>query len=111
VARIRSVKPTLFGSELLIAEDHAAGVPTSVGSWGASRQTIVYRFFDASMTLLYVGVTWRPAERWTSHRNESPWWRRVAFLATETLPSMTEALAVERRAIGLEWPLFNVRSV
>jgi predicted GIY-YIG superfamily endonuclease len=106
MARIRSVKPGLFGSQVADADDACAG------SWKGiypARETILYRFYDADGTLLYVGVTGRLAERWTAHRRSASWWPRIERLVTEKLPCMDSALAAERRAIRTELPAFNKR--
>jgi GIY-YIG catalytic domain len=108
VARIRSVKPTLFGSQLLDPGD-AIGVSGVRSVFGPDLETLLYRFHDAAGHLLYVGITRRPAERWTRHR-QSSWWSQIARLTTETFPSERAALAAEREVIRTEGPIYNRRS-
>lgn len=98
--KLRSVFPENFGSELVTSTDR----PTR---WGP---TLLYRFYDANCDLLYVGVTGRPDERFTAHRRNARWWNEIAFLDTEMLPSMYEALRAEREAIHAESPIHNRRS-
>lgn len=68
----------------------------------------LYRFFDATGRLLYIGITMNPANRWDRHSDDKPWWSQVARIAIETLPSRADALDAERRAIQAEQPLHNV---
>lgn len=72
--------------------------------------TALYRFYDQSTALLYVGVTGQPRERWVKHRRHAPWWSMAAFVAVEIWPSMHTALDAERDAIQCEAPQFNKRS-
>lgn len=72
--------------------------------------TALYRFFDASKRLLYIGVTGQLCERWPKHRREATWWTKAAYVAVEHWPSMHTALDAERAAIRAELPSFNKRS-
>jgi predicted GIY-YIG superfamily endonuclease len=76
---------------------------------GASR-TAVYRFFDASGLLLYVGVTDQPTVRFAAHRASSAWWTSVDHVRTRVSWHATreEGELAERRAIEIERPEFNV---
>lgn len=73
-----------------------------------STWTAVYRLFDASDVLLYVGVANRPEERWRSHAIEKQWWDQVARKMVEWYPSRDEALTAEDAAILAESPRFNI---
>jgi len=66
----------------------------------------VYRLYDASDVLLYIGAANRPAERWGSHANK-PWWTRVARTEIAWYLTRDEALRVEAAAIHAERPLYN----
>lgn len=70
---------------------------------------MLYRFFDSSGQLLYVGITDDPKIRWGSHARHSTdgWWARVCVVHTEWLPSRSAAEAAEIAAIRLEGPLHN----
>lgn len=70
--------------------------------------TAVYRAFDQSDRLLYVGISAAPERRWTQHAIDKPWWRQVARLTLNWRDSWAEALAVEAEAIRLEGPVHNV---
>lgn len=68
----------------------------------------LYRFFDASGELLYVGITMNPVGRWASHRTEKPWWSEVATITLESHPSREAVERAERDAIRAERPRYNV---
>lgn len=72
---------------------------------------LVYRIFDASGRLLYVGITWTPRERWRRHRKRADWWPSVAAAAIECHPSEQDALRAELAAIKAENPIHNKRGV
>lgn len=68
----------------------------------------LYRFFDASERLLYVGIARDLGARFSAHRRDAAWWSRVAFGTTETHPSRADAELAEALAIVSEHPEFNV---
>ncbi|WP_235738952.1 hypothetical protein [Nocardioides alcanivorans] len=67
----------------------------------------LYRHFDSSGALLYVGISGRPELRAEQHRTRSPWWRFVSRSEVAWLSSRREAEAAERAAIQGEEPVFN----
>lgn len=71
-----------------------------------TRETAVYRLFDASDVLLYVGVSCNPKARIPSHQNK-PWWSEVAKSTVEMHPDRLTALQAEAKAIVEESPLHN----
>ncbi|MGW6946134.1 GIY-YIG nuclease family protein [Streptomyces xanthophaeus] len=77
---------------------------------GLAPSTALYRFYDAALGLLYVGITGQPAERWAKHRRSAAWWTEAAYVAVEILPTEWQALDAERAAIRSESPRFNKRS-
>lgn len=74
----------------------------------AARPHALYRFYDASDVLLYVGITADLPTRISTHRKEKPWWTRVAHISVEQFETRTEALNAEATAIREEKPLYNV---
>lgn len=70
--------------------------------------TALYRFFDDSGDLLYVGISMNPAARWSQHRQDKPWWCEVATVTIEAHSSPAVAEAAERVAIRSELPRYNV---
>lgn len=68
----------------------------------------LYRFHDATGTLLYVGITADPGARWRKHAHDKPWWTHIATITVETHPSRAEVLEAERTAILTEKPLHNI---
>lgn len=85
----------------------AIGVPV----WPRSRlgllPTAVYRLFDETDRLLYVGITCDLALRLADHKLCKPWWSVVVRVEVEMFSSRAEALAEERDAIATEVPLHN----
>lgn len=98
--RLRKFDPFAPSVQLATDEESPSFGPT----------TALYRFYDRSKRLLYVGVTGQPRERWPKHRRAAKWWSQAAFVAVELLPNMHTALDAERDAIRTESPAFNKRS-
>lgn len=70
----------------------------------------LYRFFDASERLLYIGISLSAIQRANEHRKEKPWWPEVARMhVTHLEASRLEAEAIERQAIIDERPIHNVK--
>jgi predicted GIY-YIG superfamily endonuclease len=67
----------------------------------------VYRCFDASGALLYVGVSVAPIARLTEHKAGSPWAQTSATIIVEWWPDKASALAAETKAINQEKPRHN----
>jgi predicted GIY-YIG superfamily endonuclease len=73
------------------------------------RPHILYRFYDRTNVLLYIGITVNLEERMAKHAAEKDWWPRVDRSATriEYYDSRRAALDAEREAIKAEKPLYN----
>jgi hypothetical protein len=67
----------------------------------------LYRMFDDTGQLLYVGITGTLSQRFTNH-HEKPWWPNVADVTVEMHPNRDAVLAAEKTAIQTEKPLHNV---
>jgi len=67
----------------------------------------LYRFFDRTDVLLYIGITVNLPARLMQHRGEKPWWLSIARVDVEYFPTRQAALDAEREAIKSECPLFN----
>jgi len=72
-----------------------------------TERTALYRLFDASGTLLYVGITNNPKKRFMTHRSEKPWWAQVDKISIEWFESRHKASKAETRAIATEGPRHN----
>lgn len=70
--------------------------------------TAVYRFYNSSLVLLYVGITDSPAGRWRDHAKKKPWWPQVAERTLVWHPNRKDAAAEELEAIRTEKPIYNV---
>lgn len=68
----------------------------------------LYRFYDATGALLYVGITADPGARWRKHAHDKPWWHQVAHITLEAHPDRAAVLTAERAAIRRERPLHNI---
>lgn len=68
----------------------------------------LYRFYDASERLLYVGITCNPGHRLEAHRRHKTWWRDVARIALEQHENRAQLAAAELAAIRNEKPTHNI---
>jgi hypothetical protein len=70
---------------------------------------VIYRFYDAGMRLLYIGMSdGDPTYRWQGHRYQSDWWSLAAFMSIAyASPVRSIRAAREREAIRAERPLYN----
>lgn len=102
--RIRSIHPQFWRSD-----DIAANDPQSWKSFGESGpgREFVYLLYDENRALLYVGITWNPFVRWTSHSRSKPWWPLVTW-AEVWVCQDDEARAVEAHCIKTRHPRFNI---
>lgn len=69
---------------------------------------VLYRLFDETGGLLYVGITGQPRRRLAAHRHSQPWWSEVSRVEIEPHADRTSARAAELRAIRHERPRYNV---
>lgn len=71
-------------------------------------QHTLYRFFDTSGQLLYVGRTVDARSRWRTHERTKEWFAEVASVTRQTYPDAESVDAAERAAIASEAPLHNI---
>ena len=69
---------------------------------------VLYRFYDVSGALLYVGITAKPIRRFRDHQKTKDWWLEVSRIDVENFSSRIELIYGERRAIVHEKPLYNI---
>lgn len=67
----------------------------------------VYRFFDTDGSLLYVGSTVNPPQRWSSHKGTKDWWPFVTAYTLTWWPTAERAYVEEYKAIRTEQPKHN----
>jgi hypothetical protein len=70
----------------------------------------LYRVYDASGDLLYVGIAVNVFNRMRGHRREAAWWPLADTGTVERYPKRFDAQRAESRAIRSEHPKFNVRN-
>lgn len=70
----------------------------------------VYRCFDASGRLIYVGCTVNPVARLRAHRRHAWWGSQIASTRLIVFPNRRYARAMEWTAIVHERPRWNVKS-
>lgn len=75
------------------------------------KPTVLYRLYDATGALLYVGISGRWARRMVEHAQEKPWFADVSDVQIERFPTGREARAAELRAIRSEGPRHNVADI
>jgi hypothetical protein len=69
----------------------------------------VYRAYDATGRLLYVGCTVDLDARLRAHSEHSPWWLFHSEVTSEQFPTQDAALEAEAFAILTEHPRWNMR--
>jgi len=72
-----------------------------------TRPHALYRFYDRSDVLLYVGITVDPSARFKKHAGDKLWWGEVDHIDIEQCATRREAEDAEREAIKKEEPLYN----
>lgn len=68
----------------------------------------LYRFFNASGDLLYIGRTMDARSRWRSHEKTKLWFNEVTSATREIFADAASLAAAESRAIRAEAPRYNV---
>jgi predicted DNA-binding transcriptional regulator AlpA len=69
----------------------------------------LYRHFDRDGALLYVGVSISALNRLAAHREDAPWFWRIARIEVQAYATREASLIAERRAIQRERPQFNIQ--
>lgn len=75
----------------------------------ADRETAVYRLFNATKSLLYVGISWDPDTRMKDHEAKKAWWSDVEHMAIAWYRNRSSAMRREAWAIATEVPLHNTK--
>lgn len=73
--------------------------------WGGPH--IIYRHFDSSGNLLYIGMSSSGLTRQRFHKANSPWFSQMAEWTFEEFDTREAAMAAEKAAIKAERPLYN----
>jgi hypothetical protein len=102
--------PFLFagGGGFQVNDDFANILRATARAQKQKRGAELYRHFDASGRLLYVGIARDTMVRLGSHRLQSSWYDRVARVEIERFPTRSAALKAEAKAIRTENPECNV---
>lgn len=70
---------------------------------------VVYRVYDATGRLIYIGATSNLPKRLTYHRSQAWWWSLAAHVTeSQVYPDMEAAHDAEWAAIAAESPAFNL---
>lgn len=75
----------------------------------ATGETALYRLYDATGQLLYIGISRSPLNRWGVHAENHAWWSAVATYRLEWHVDRETAIEAERRTVAAEEPLHNVQ--
>jgi hypothetical protein len=67
----------------------------------------LYRHYDPSGDLLYVGISLEPLRRQKRHSEKAAWRNMICQIVIEPFATREDALAAERLAIRIEFPRFN----
>lgn len=71
-------------------------------------KTCLYRHFDSSGRLLYVGISLNSIKRLQQHFANAEWFKDISRIEIEWHPTRIEAMAAEAIAIAKENPVFNI---
>ena len=69
----------------------------------------LYRHYDSTGALLYVGVALCPVMRNETHRRQAPWFAEVSSISIENIPTIQAAKLAENAAVLTERPKYNIR--
>lgn len=67
----------------------------------------LYRYYNSSGDLLYVGISLDAVTRLAQHKEKAPWFTQIARIEIEHYESRKECAKAERLAIRREQPLHN----
>lgn len=73
----------------------------------SERRTALYRWYDSTGVLLYVGISVSPWARASGHVTTQDWAEQMAASTIEWHPDRISAEAAERTAIKAERPVYN----
>lgn len=71
------------------------------------RPTHLYRHFDSTGRLLYVGISYNVMKRMKDHSKASHWFTEVSRIEVDLFPCRADAEIAEYRAIKAERPMYN----
>lgn len=71
-------------------------------------RTALYRLYDSSDTVIYIGITGNPAQRFKAHWLK-PWWSEVAMREIEWHETRAVAEEIEARVIEADRPRHNAQ--
>lgn len=67
----------------------------------------IYRLYDADANLIYVGITWNPHVRWSTHKTTKTWWTEVASIELWLCANERDARKWETACIKQQLPKYN----
>lgn len=71
----------------------------------------LYRFYANDGTLLYIGITISPPQRFKQHSRDKAWWNEVARIELVQFNSREELENEEKNAISREHPKYNITHI
>jgi predicted GIY-YIG superfamily endonuclease len=80
------------------------------GSTSVSKTTL-YRHYDKSNNLLYVGISLSHLQRLGQHSTNSHWFTKISNVTVKHFDTRQEAIEAERNAIRSEKPLHNIMHI
>lgn len=89
-----------------------AGIPLElpITPWNPNRTYWLYRVYNKDRQLLYVGISLDTVKRFNQHEKYSDWWKVKELIEMMELQGVSKsaAMKIEKDAIHLESPLFNI---
>ena len=75
-----------------------------------NKPTTLYRYFNSSNELLYVGISKSPMQRLEEHKYRAAWFESAESVKFEKFDTRDAALKAESIAIKNENPIFNIQN-
>lgn len=100
--------PLVYAVAVTVACYVAAGKLVAARRAKFTTRHALYRFYDLTGRLLYIGITSSPRLRFEQHKALKPWWADVAVREVTFYPTRELLESAEIKAIRRERPLYNI---
>ncbi len=107
-----ALSPTVQSAKAVFAEFRAPTVPigdSDLELSGGEGDHMVYKLFDGSRGLLYIGITSRGPARLVEHHRRKPWFKYVETVEFERFETRSASARREAYLIERYAPLYNVQ--
>lgn len=110
----KDLRAVVKGTQAIVGEHHPAAqrAKSALDRLLAEQdqvRTALYRIWDASGRLLYVGISLSVIKRLMDHRTTSEWFEHLDTLRVTWYETRSSALQAETAAIKSECPIYNIK--